>query len=358
MGSGASNLTFAPVSNPSDVQNKLKKLMANKQNMDKLFKKIASLGKQGGRADNIKEISQSELLQYFLVMEKSKKDPALRNFTTKSEVLSAAFRHVVGKGSKGATGITRKKFRILLPTIFLFSELWEVFEVVDSGIDDKKIFKGEFNRAYQYFQNMNNPNPNIKKERRLSGVRMENISSDLWEKEFDVIDKDKSGFITFDEFCSYAIKNIIDPMDFMDKEAVEEAEGEGGEGGEEGELDRQEVIISDNGDIVTRRLSLSLSPTSLSSPPALSISAGEAILPTNETSVTASDSLPLTLATATATGDGQTLTANEASLNTTSVAHVSVATTITTSLPSNTESTSVVTADEQGKTNENLASNS
>mmetsp|Transcript_38614 Transcript_38614/g.39306 ORF Transcript_38614/g.39306 Transcript_38614/m.39306 type:complete len:355 (-) Transcript_38614:345-1409(-) len=354
MGGG---ISLSPTLEADDVFSRLKRLLANKRNMDLLFNKIASLDKVAGKVDMSTDISHNELLCYFAGKKNSHQlDKNFKTFSTTPEVVNAAFNHIVGKGKKR---ITKKQFRRVIPTVFLFHELYKLFEVADDTfIDDKRVFRVEFIKAYKIFQDSQDPDPTVKKERRLSGVKLDNISVEQWEKEFDVIDKDKSGFITFDEFCSYAIKNIIDPMDFMDKEAVEEAEGEGGEGGEEGELDRQEVIISDNGDIVTRRLSLSLSPTSLSSPPALSISAGEAILPTNETSVTASDSLPLTLATATATGDGQTLTANEASLNTTSVAHVSVATTITTSLPSNTESTSVVTADEQGKTNENLASNS
>eukprot|EP00607_Mallomonas_marina_P009700 CAMPEP_0182419664 /NCGR_PEP_ID=MMETSP1167-20130531/4069_1 /TAXON_ID=2988 /ORGANISM="Mallomonas Sp, Strain CCMP3275" /LENGTH=351 /DNA_ID=CAMNT_0024594705 /DNA_START=117 /DNA_END=1172 /DNA_ORIENTATION=+ len=258
MGGG---ISLSPTLEADDVFSRLKRLLANKRNMDLLFNKIASLDKVAGKVDMSTDISHNELLCYFAGKKNSHQlDKNFKTFSTTPEVVNAAFNHIVGKGKKR---ITKKQFRRVIPTVFLFHELYKLFEVADDTfIDDKRVFRVEFIKAYKIFQDSQDPDPTVKKERRLSGVKLDNISVEQWEKEFDVIDKDKSGFITFDEFCSYAIKNIIDPMDFMDKEAVEEVgkekEGEGGEGGETGVakevLEGEAVIINANGDIVTVQL--------------------------------------------------------------------------------------------------------
>mmetsp|Transcript_24682 Transcript_24682/g.24907 ORF Transcript_24682/g.24907 Transcript_24682/m.24907 type:complete len:337 (+) Transcript_24682:139-1149(+) len=244
MGGGVS---FVPVHDADNVKSKLKALMGNKKHMDKLFRKIAAFGKASGHLNKSYDISQVELLDYFGPKNALHKDPDLQSFCPKPEVVNAAFKHVVGKGSKTSSGIDKKHFRILIPTIFLFSELWKVFEVCDNSIDDRKIFRGEFERAYNYFhhdKSVSQTQPATDDER-VEGVHAEKITEETWDKEFDVIDKDKNGYITFDEFCSYVVKNIISPTDFIDAElpegTLEKQESE--------IMDNEQFILNENGEI-------------------------------------------------------------------------------------------------------------
>jgi len=253
MGGG---ISLAPSTDPNDtksIQYKLKALLANKKNMDKLFKKIATLNKKTKKDI---DIGQVELLEYFVMRVDSKKDVALRSFATTPDVVNAAFKHVVGKGKATSSGVSKKQFRVLLPTLFLYSELWKIFEVVDNCIDDKKIFKGEFLRAYPSFQlhTITHKPPGCEdiSDERIAGVQMKAVTEEMWENEFNKLDKDKNGYITFEEFCSYAVKNIITPMDYMDKEISDETtEMSNVEVENENENENENVELSEDGNIVT-----------------------------------------------------------------------------------------------------------
>eukprot|EP01041_Mallomonas_annulata_P001641 gene1640-3180_t len=203
MGSG---ISVTPTAASEEVHEKLQRLLANKKKMDKVFKTIAASGGKTGKIDKDYDISQIELLTYFAAKDPTKKDPLLRGFRIDNDVINAAYFHVAGKKS---TGITKKKFRELLPTMFLYSELWKIFGSLDNNIDDKKIFKGEFLRAYEGIKN-------------VAGVTFENVTVEEWESHFVLMDKDKSGFISFDEFCTYVVKHIITPIEFIDKKSSQD----------------------------------------------------------------------------------------------------------------------------------------
>ena len=51
---------------------------------------------------------------------------------------------------------------------------------------------------------------------KLEGIKVrEDITLEMWEAEFTVMDKDKNGYISFGEFCHYVINKIVTPMDFI-----------------------------------------------------------------------------------------------------------------------------------------------
>eukprot|EP01041_Mallomonas_annulata_P002620 gene2620-5124_t len=205
MGSG---ISISPTSATEEVHAKLKRLVADKKKMDKVFKTIAASGKLAtGKIDKNYDISHMELLDYFGTHKfDATKDSALEGFCVNNDVIHAAFYLIAGKNSDA--GITKKQFRVLLPTLFLYSELWKVFGKLDVSIDDKKIFKGEYMVAYDAIKG-------------ISNVTFSNVTREEWESYFTLMDKDKNGYIAFDEFSSFVVKHFISAEEFIEKEPVE-----------------------------------------------------------------------------------------------------------------------------------------
>ena len=85
------------------------------------------------------------------------------------------------------------EFRIFLVYLRQYFEYWVMFETVDNS-GDHQINLEEFKKAV----------PTMEKW----GVRIENP-----EEEFKKIDKNNSGTISFEEFCSYAIQKSLDLED-------------------------------------------------------------------------------------------------------------------------------------------------
>lgn len=88
------------------------------------------------------------------------------------------------------------EFRIFLVYLRQYFEYWAMFESIDvSG--DKKITVAEFKKALPLMENW--------------GIKIKDPES-----EFKSIDSNKSGDITFDEFCTYAIRKSLE-LDQDDK---------------------------------------------------------------------------------------------------------------------------------------------
>ena len=189
----------------------IRHLISNRTKMDELFEDIA--GKQEcqvGRINNADQINLVEIVTYF----KDNENPCFEGFGAHASIAKQALKYTETHSKKKKRykdQVSRKQFTVFLPTMFLFSHLWRIFESdLDNGIDDKRIFKHEFVAAH----------PRIKS---FSGVDFsDNISEEVWGKEFDVIDVNKNGFISFAEFCNYCTNYIVTPKQFIQEIMDEE----------------------------------------------------------------------------------------------------------------------------------------
>ena len=92
--------------------------------------------------------------------------------------------------------LSNEEFFSFLPTIYLFSMLWEVFISTDTNIGNALITKGEYSGAFKRLHSM--PGVEFK----------ESLTKEMWDAEFKSIDKNKSGDITFRELCKYTVKKV------------------------------------------------------------------------------------------------------------------------------------------------------
>lgn len=95
------------------------------------------------------------------------------------------------------------EFRIFLVYLRQFFEYWIMFEKEDDS-GDHNITLDEFKKAFPQMKNW--------------GIEINGIGA---EKEFQYIDKNNSGIISFEEFCSYAINkslNLEEDDGFDDEE--------------------------------------------------------------------------------------------------------------------------------------------
>lgn len=105
--------------------------------------------------------------------------------------------------SSQALYLSKKEFRLFLPTIYFFSLLWKVFITADTSIGNALINIGEYNGAYERLKGMD-------------GITFdEKLTKQHWTKEFDTIDTNKSNTISFRELCRYTVKKVIAPMDYL-----------------------------------------------------------------------------------------------------------------------------------------------
>lgn len=194
---------------PKDGEYKLKKFLKQKKKVNKLFSIIASSASKKGHVDISTSICLTELITYYA----RPKDEIFKSMHSDVMVAKQAFKYVTGRPlQNNEAQVSRKQFPLLVVTLFLFSELWKIFGIMDDQIDDKKIFKGEFLRARE----------NLKQ---CEGVLMSDVTAEEWEKHFDVhLDSDGNGYISFGEFCTFVCKHIVDPWSYIadDKEDKDE----------------------------------------------------------------------------------------------------------------------------------------
>mmetsp|Transcript_2718 Transcript_2718/g.4080 ORF Transcript_2718/g.4080 Transcript_2718/m.4080 type:complete len:325 (-) Transcript_2718:311-1285(-) len=183
-------------------------LLRDKKRMHDLYDEIARYGKVDGHINMTGKISMIEVILY---IDKSENPIFQGVFAKEPIVAKEAFDFAVGKMDHEHE-LTRKEFRKLLPAMLLFSHLWKIFEVADNSIDDKRIFKHEFMSSKKTIES-------------IEGVRVSDVTDEEWEAAFTKLDQNKSGFITFKEFCKYCVKKIISP-DFYLKSGTEETDHE------------------------------------------------------------------------------------------------------------------------------------
>ena len=108
-----------------------------------------------------------------------------------------------GKSSKGDDYVTRAEFRLFFVWIRQYYELWQMFDLVDSG-DDRRIDLDEFKRAA----------PNLVSW----GLKLDDP-----EASFAEVDQNGGGIVLFDEFAHWALVKHLDEKadDDFDDEAIE-----------------------------------------------------------------------------------------------------------------------------------------
>jgi Ca2+-binding EF-hand superfamily protein len=200
----------------------IKSILEDKEKFNVLFKEMSTHGHSGGHIDLKDKISMPELI---LFVENGGNALISRVCVSEPLVLKESFDFACTSKKKNHDHkLTKKEFRKLLPTLVLFSHFWRIFEVADSSIDDKRVFKHEYITAKHTIES-------------IDGVTVAHITDESWLAEFETLDKNKNGYITFHEFCKYAVKSIIDPKFYMDGIQGEEAEEEDAEEEEEEEAD-------------------------------------------------------------------------------------------------------------------------
>jgi hypothetical protein len=179
--------------------------------MDKLFYEIAGKG-DAGRINCKTKISLPNLLNYF----KENPDLSLISISKNQNVLIEAHKYtgLALKNDSYFKGdqLSKKQFRLLIVTMYLFSHIWEIFQIFDGDVGDKRLSEAEF----------------VAGKGAMGGVQgcefIEEVSAEKWAGEFRILDKDKNGFITFDEFCLYTVTYIVKPETFIFGDIEDETE--------------------------------------------------------------------------------------------------------------------------------------
>ncbi len=191
---------------PPHIQDQyFKELLAKKELRSELFHKIAK--SEDGHIALKHKISLKKLVAFFTAPD----NPIYKDFMVNMDILKLAFKHThtVKEKSKDKKQeqINEHQFHVFLPTLFLYSKLYEIFNKFDrTCVEDDKIYRGEFIRSKALIT-------------QIEGIQsLADISAEDWEKEFDKLDNDKrDGYITFAEFCTYCVRNIIKPSDYVDE---------------------------------------------------------------------------------------------------------------------------------------------
>eukprot|EP00598_Pedospumella_elongata_P003417 CAMPEP_0184978316 /NCGR_PEP_ID=MMETSP1098-20130426/8851_1 /TAXON_ID=89044 /ORGANISM="Spumella elongata, Strain CCAP 955/1" /LENGTH=312 /DNA_ID=CAMNT_0027501437 /DNA_START=47 /DNA_END=985 /DNA_ORIENTATION=+ len=186
-------------------------LLASKTEREKLFDDVASFQVPGHKEPK-GVITLLRLAAYFTDNTKA----LYPGFCVNVDTLNAAFKYTIAsfrqrqsfrKGNSKRIArndrLTKPMFHSFLPTLLLFMRVWDVFTAADKlVVEDQKVFKGEFMRIKDKLNN-------------LHGITILGETSDeAWEKEFELLDKNKDSYITFEETCNYALAHIKRPFDY------------------------------------------------------------------------------------------------------------------------------------------------
>eukprot|EP00597_Dinobryon_sp_UTEXLB2267_P003603 CAMPEP_0170078990 /NCGR_PEP_ID=MMETSP0019_2-20121128/15484_1 /TAXON_ID=98059 /ORGANISM="Dinobryon sp., Strain UTEXLB2267" /LENGTH=281 /DNA_ID=CAMNT_0010292225 /DNA_START=281 /DNA_END=1126 /DNA_ORIENTATION=- len=126
-------------------------------------------------------------------------------------VLLAAFKFTTQQ--EAHSQIIRPQFHRLMASIYLFSHLWDLICTVDKSHDDKRITKDEFLKAKELCSAM-------------TFLHISKVSEEEWNKEFNRLDEDHNGTISFYELCSYIVKNVVNMDIYLTDKVVEEKQPE------------------------------------------------------------------------------------------------------------------------------------
>lgn len=187
-------------------------LLSSKQAREKLFDDVANYSVLG--QNEMKEgIDLLKLIGYFT----NNANALYPGFHINVDALDAAFNYTIEKfrqqqscngtrkspESLAKDKITKALFHSFLPTLLFFSRIWDIFSAADKVIvEDQRVFKGEFMRIKDMLNNVH------------SIVILGDITDEEWDREFELLDKNKDGFITFEDTCTYALAHIKKPFDY------------------------------------------------------------------------------------------------------------------------------------------------
>jgi Ca2+-binding EF-hand superfamily protein len=174
-------------------------LIGDHEAVARLFLVISVHGLKEGKINLKNRISLPEMLLYMDKGDNPVFKEALPNCPI--VVIKTAFESVTEKKSNHE--MTKKEFHKFLPVVYLFFHLWKIFDIADSSIDDRRIFPNEF-LLVKY---------NIES---IPGVHLAAVTREEWEKEFHILDKNKDGYITFNEFCKYVLSKIVTPQNYIE----------------------------------------------------------------------------------------------------------------------------------------------
>jgi hypothetical protein len=200
----------ASIRPPSSIDGPMKALLADPVAIDALYENIAAnQPEQVGRINLKGCVSVPELVVYF----KNNSDPIFDGFCRNADIIIQAYKYVAEKTKKKkkkkneqkTDQLTKKQFHLLLPTLFLYSQLWKIFERADISCADRRIFKPEWQQSRPLLALMD-------------GVTIsESLTDEDWDKVFGVIDtRKKDGYIEFRELCQFCCDSVITPEQYAE----------------------------------------------------------------------------------------------------------------------------------------------
>jgi hypothetical protein len=190
-------VSISPVQ--SDSATHFQDLIGDHEALTRLFLIISVYGLKEGKINLKNRISLTEMMLY---MDKGD-NPVFKEALPDCPVvvIKTAFEFVTGKKSNHE--MNKKEFHKFLPVVYLFFHLWKIFDIADSSIEDRRIFPNEF-LLVKY---------NIES---IPGVHLSAVTREEWEQEFHILDKNKDGYITFNEFCKYVLTKIVTPQKYIE----------------------------------------------------------------------------------------------------------------------------------------------
>ena len=228
---------------PLEISSPATKVKLMDQRLDNLFHEIA-LKAEEGRINMTDRISLLNLLHYYRDLDRSHHSSASTGHISlklvkDKEILIQAHKYTCSQYTLSANSnnhsrsnvnidldqtdfsagsIPRSHFKLLLTTIFLFSHLWDIFESADCQMVDRRISRDEFMASKELVFTMLKPNSHFDK--------IEIDSDKKWLKRFLKMDREKRGFITFDQYCEYTVRYIEKPEDYLNPDQKEDSDEE------------------------------------------------------------------------------------------------------------------------------------
>lgn len=176
----------------------VKAYLADSKKMDSLFTEIASKAKEG--TINIKtRINLTNILNYF----SDHPDKLFAKFVKNKSVLISAYKFT--SHQEAHSQIKRSEFHMLMASIYLFSYLWDVIDVIDHEDHEKRVSRDNYIKSKEICQSMH-------------FLEISKITDQQWMDEFARLDKNADNSISFHELCLYVTSNIVNMDYFMTEE--------------------------------------------------------------------------------------------------------------------------------------------